>query len=165
MTIQLENQYKGESFKAPPIKIPQKETGYYHSTNILKSPQFVFDFLQNPDNIHKSLQNLPQDIENYLDLVLMNATATDADEYEISWRNAENSHVKGSINFHCQRASQNRGTILLAQAEFSNFSKDDDDPSELIRFFLKRLKALMETGVIATTLGQPNGQQELKTLH
>lgn len=165
MTIQLENQYQGESFKATPIKIPQKETGYYHSTNILKSPQFVFDFLQNPENIHLSLQNLPQDIENYLDLELMKANATDADEYEISWKNARNSVVQGTINFHCQRASQNRGTILLAQAEFSNFSKDDDDPSELIRFFLKRLKALMETGVIATTLGQPSGQQELKTLH
>lgn len=165
MTIQLESQYRGESFKAPPIKMPAKETGFYHSASVLKSPQFVFDFLQNQDNILRSLENLPADFENYLNLELIKAEAIDADEYEISWRNSEDATVKGILNFHCQRASENRGTILLAQAIFDNFSTKEDDPSELIRFFLKRLKALMETGVLATTKGQPTGQNELKQLH
>ncbi|MFA5583485.1 MAG: hypothetical protein WDA09_04650 [Bacteriovoracaceae bacterium] len=165
MTIHLENQYRGESFKAPPILIPEKDHGYYHSANILKSPQFVYEFLQNPENVKASLQNLPEGIENFLDLELMKANATDADEYEVVWENLEDSIVSGAISFHCQRAPENRGTILLAQASFSNFSTSEDDPSELIRFFIKRLKALMETGVIATTKGQPSGREELNLTH
>lgn len=165
MSFHLENQYRGESFKAPPITIPDKEVGHYHSANILKSPQFVYEFLQNPENLKEALKNLPEDIENYLDLELIRANATDADEYDVTWENLEDNLISGAITFHCQRAPENRGTILLAQASFSNFSSSDDDPSELIRFFIKRLKALMETGVIATTQGQPSGREELKITH
>lgn len=165
MTIHLENQYRGESFKAPPIIVPEKEIGHYHSANILKSPQFVYEFLQNPENLKQALQNLPDDLQNYLNLELIKANASDADEYEVIWENLEDSPVSGAISFHCQRAPENRGTILLAQASFSNFSSSDDDPSELIRFFVKRLKALMETGVIATIQGQPSGREELKLIH
>lgn len=165
MTIHLENQYRGESFKAPPIIVPEKEIGHYHSANILKSPQFVYEFLQNPENLKQALKNLPDDLQNYLNLELIKANASDADEYEVIWENLEDSPVSGAISFHCQRAPENRGTILLAQASFSNFSSSDDDPSELIRFFVKRLKALMETGVIATIQGQPSGREELKLIH
>lgn len=165
MTIHLENQYRGESFKAPPIIVPEKEIGHYHSANILKSPQFVYEFLQNPENLKHALKNLPDDLQNYLNLELIKANASDADEYEVIWENLEDSPVSGAISFHCQRAPENRGTILLAQASFSNFSSSDDDPSELIRFFVKRLKALMETGVIATIQGQPSGREELKLIH
>lgn len=165
MTIHLENQYRGESFKAPPILIPDIEVGHYHSANVLKSPLFVSEFLQNPENIKLALKNLPEELENYLNLELVKANATDADEYEITWENMEDNPISGAITFHCQRAPENRGTILLAQASFSNFSKSDDDPSELIRFFIKRLKALMETGVIATTEGQPSGREELRITH
>lgn len=165
MTIHLENQYRGESFKAPPILLPEKDVGGYHSANILKSPQFVYEFLQNPQNLKRALENLPEDLENFLNLELIKAQATDADEYEIEWENLEDSPITGVMSFHCQRAPENRGTILLLQSSFSNFSSNDDDPSELIRFFLKRLKALMETGVIATTKGQASGREELKLTH
>lgn len=165
MTFHLENQYRGESFKAPPILIPQKEIGHYHSANILKSPLFVYEFLQNPENLKRAMENLPEGLENYLDLELVEAHASDADEYEVVWENLEENSISGSISFHCQRAPENRGCILLALASFSNFSSSDDDPSELIRFFIKRLKALMETGVIATTQGQPSGREELKITH
>src|SRR5690606_30724877 len=107
----------------------------------------------------------PEDIQNYLNLELVKANASDADEYEVIWENLEDSPVSGAISFHCQRAPENRGTILLAQASFSNFSSSDDNPSELIRFFLKRIKGLMETGVIATTHGQPSGREELNIIH
>lgn len=165
MTFHLENEFQAESFKAPPIPLPEKDTGFYHSTSIFESPQFVYEFLQNPNNLHQALRSLPEDLENYLDLELVEAMIIDADEYQVSWENREDSKIDGIIHFHCQRAPHNRGSILLAQASFSNFSLTDDDPSELIRFFLRRLKALMETGVFATTQGQSSGREELNLNH
>jgi uncharacterized membrane protein len=84
----------------------------------------------------------------------------------IAWRSLEGSQVQvdGSVEF--RPATGNRGTIVDATIMYrppAGFAGDivakffGKDPSFLIEQDLRRFKALVETGEIPTTVGQPHG--------
>jgi len=151
------------------VPMLDKAAGFFNSATIAKDPDSVFDFCQIEANIEKVLTDLPLGVDNFLDLTLVSARRPGSGEYEIKWQNKPGTKVKGTLQFLLKRAPANRGTLLSAIAEFKELHPKDEGPSDMMNVFLKRMKALMETGEIPTTKGQPTGQQELsekeKTLH
>lgn len=148
----------------------EKEHGYFNSVTIRLSPAEVFELCQDDGNVQKVLSDLPMDVENFLALDLISAENVGADQYKIIWENKSDTKIAGNLTFLLTEAPVDRGTILSAEADFRNFNFNDDSPSTLMNIFLKRFKALMETGEIATTKGQPSGREELnesrdQTLH
>lgn len=147
----------------------QSDHGFFNSATITQSPRYIFEFCQNDENIKKILNDLPLNLENFLDLTLARAIELDSDQYKVEWKNRDEAEISGNLNFVLWPAPQGKGTLLIAEANFENTVEDDDnDPSDLIKVFLRRLKALAETGVIATTTGQPSGREavaEEKTIH
>jgi len=137
------------------------EHGFFNSATIAQSPQDVFEFCRNNENVQKVLRDLPLNLENFLDLTLVKAEETDPNQFRIEWQNSETSKAAGTLYFLLSPAPLDRGTILIAEASFDIFDDDDSEPSDLIKVFLKRMKALAETGVIATTTGQPSGREEI----
>jgi hypothetical protein len=147
-----------------------KEKGYFNSATINLAPEKVFKFCQNEDNLKHVLTNLPMNIENFLDLELQSAQQAAPGSYKIVWQNKPHSKFSGNIHFFLKKAPVKRGTLVNLQAGFDKIDLSDDEPSTLINMFLKRMKSLIETGEIATTLGQPTGKEEIsssknKTLH
>jgi hypothetical protein len=143
------------------MPILDKEHGFYNSTTINLTPQEVFSFWQDEENVEKVLMDLPKGIENFLDLSLISAENTDDDEFEIHWENKTEAKIQGTLSFILRKAPADRGTILSAVAIFDKFNWNDEGPSTLMNIFLRRMKALSETGVLATTKGQPSGREEL----
>lgn len=141
----------------------EKDHGYYNSQTILLDPVEVFNFCQDSQNVKKVLSDLPVDVENFLELNLLSAEQIETDQYRILWSNK--SKVSGNVTFLLKKAPFDRGTFLSAEASFDKFNFKEDGPSTLMNIFLKRFKALMETGEIPTVKGQPSGREELKTLH
>lgn len=87
----------------------------------------------------------------------------------ISWESLPDSEVKtsGSVWFH--EAPAGRGTIVCLSMNYSvpggklvelATMLKGEDPDTLALFNLRRVKAYLETGVIATTEGQPSGRDE-----
>lgn len=152
------------------VPIPDKHTGFYNSTTITKSPAEIYEFCLNEQNVEKALKDLPLGLENFLDLNLISSESTGNDQFEIRWENKPNSIVKGTLTFQLKNAPANRGTVIYATAAFNELQLKDQEPSDLVHYFLKRMKCLVETGEIPTTKGQPSGRDELspsedKTLH
>jgi hypothetical protein len=147
-----------------PFLQPEKETGFYHSVSLTRSPEEVFAFCQDAQNIKKVLMDLPDEMDNFLNLNLLSATRLSEGRFEIIWNNLSDSTAKGTLTFMLMDAPLKRGTILTASAVFDNLDFKNDGPSSLMSVFMKRMKALCEVGVIATTKGQPSGREE-KTLH
>lgn len=143
--------------------LPEEEHGLFNSSTVRLEPDIVFDFCQKKENVEKVLADLPMGIDNFLDLTFVSAERTSQDQYEIKWKNKPESKVSGTLSFLLQKAPVDHGTILIAEAIFDNYNSKGQDPSDLMKIFLKRMKALLETGVIATTKGQPSGRDELKT--
>lgn len=139
--------------------------GYFHCQTIATSPEIVFEFCQDSDNVKKVLMDLPVDVENFLELNLVSALQTAANQYKIQWANDSQSKLAGSITFLIKKAPMDRGTYLSAEASFAKINFKNDSPSFLMNVFLKRFKQLLETGEIATVKGQPSGREELRTLH
>jgi uncharacterized membrane protein len=84
----------------------------------------------------------------------------------ISWRSMPNSALtmEGTVRFEVSPA--NRGTFLRAVTRFEHPAGElgraiakffGEDPSFMMRQDLRRFKALVETGEIPTTEGQPHG--------
>ena len=147
-----------------------KEHGYFNSVTVNLSPLEIFHFCQNDKNLKQVLTNLPGDIENFLELNLKTAEQTGTDEFQITWQNRPQAKLSGTLIFLLKKAPANRGTIVTSEASFQKINFKSDKPSTLIKIFLKRMKSLIETGEIATTKGQPNGQNEIspsdnQTLH
>lgn len=148
----------------------EKEHGFFNSQTINQLPGHIFSFCQEEENVEKILSDLPDGIDNFFDLALVAADQTAADQYEIKWKNKDTAKIQGSIAFYLNLAPTGRGTVLTAMATFDQFKMNAEGPSDLINIFIKRIKALIETGEIATTKGQPSGREELKdsseqTLH
>jgi uncharacterized membrane protein len=85
----------------------------------------------------------------------------------IAWRCLEGSDVQhaGSIRFSA--APQGRGTFVTVQMEYrppagalgaAVGALFGEDPSQTVKWDLRRFKQLMETGEIITTEGQPAGR-------
>jgi uncharacterized membrane protein len=86
----------------------------------------------------------------------------------IVWRSEPNSHVPNNGSVQFRRAPGNRGTEVTLALEYappagpagkvfaSLFGKD---PSHIVREDLRHCKQLLETGEIATTVGQPHGRR------
>ena len=148
-----------------PMPRLDKEHGFYNSTTIAQPSEDIFIFCQNSQNVEKVLTDLPMDIENFFDLTLISAERTNETEFEIKWQNKPESKVQGTLTFILQKAPANRGTILSAIAVFKDLHWKDEEPSTLMNVFIKRMKALIETGVLATTKGQPSGREEITQLH
>ena len=145
-----------------------KERGFYNSATIGKSPGEIFAFCQDEQNVEKILEDFPMKINNFLDLTLISAIKNGPNHYEIFWKNKPESKVKATLSFSLKKTSLSRGTLLTAEAIFENFHVKGEEPSNLMNIFLKRLKALLETGEIPTTKGQPSGREQLEhkpTLH
>lgn len=147
------------------IPIAEKEHGYFNSSTVNLPVRQVFTFCQNEENIKRVLADLPDTIENFLDLQFIGTKEKSEDHFEARFENKSEAKVQGSLVFTFKKAPGERGTILSAFALFDKFSWKDNSPSDLMNIFLKRLKALAETGEIATTKGQPSGREELKKLH
>lgn len=144
------------------VPMVDKTAGFFNSATIAEDPDRVFDFCQNEANIEKVLTDLPLGVDNFLDLVLVSAQQPGRDEYEIRWQNRPGTKVKGTLQFLLRRAPANRGTLLSAIAEFKELHPRDEEPSDMMNVFIKRMKALIETGELPTTKGQPTGRHELQ---
>lgn len=139
---------------------PKTYEGLYHSSSINKSPAEVYALCQRESTLKKVLSDLPEEIKNFLNLEFVSAIQVGLDTYEVHWKNKKNVEPHGTLSFIISPAPAGRGTVLIANGIFGNFSMNDEEPSDLINVFLKRVKALCETGQIATITGQPNGKDE-----
>jgi hypothetical protein len=139
----------------------EKDHGYFHSATIAVEPEKVFEFCQDSENVKNVLTDLPVDVDNFLDLHLISAIQIEANQYKVQWSNKSNSKLAGNVVFLLMKAPYNRGTYLSAEASFDKLNFNDEGPSFLMNVFLKRFKALLETGEIPTTKGQPSGREEI----
>ena len=148
-------------------KIPllDRDHGYYASASLTCSPQVVYQNCQNLQHVEKVLSDLPADIDNFLSLELVSAKEEGSNQFRIVWQNNKDQKIAGKLTFLIQAGPAGRGTIITSEADFKKLNFKDDSPSTLMNLFLKRMKALIETGEIPTTKGQPSGREELKTLH
>lgn len=144
------------------VKIPDTSHGFFNSTTIALPAGDIFAFCQNEENLKKVLADLPSGMVNFFDLELSRSEQKTSENFELEWVNRPNSITAGTLTFILQKAPANRGTILSAIAEFEKFHSNNEEASDLVNIFLKRMKALCETGEIATTKGQPSGREELK---
>lgn len=138
---------------------PETYEGIYHSRSINKTPAQVYAFCQSDENFKKVLQYLPNKIKNFLDLEFVQANSISKDTYQVEWRNVQSSETQGRLILTVS-PDAHKGSVLIANAIFANYTMENDEPSDLINILLKRIKALSETGELATTRGQPNGNDE-----
>lgn len=141
---------------------PDFTQGLYQSNTINKDPQTVYEFVKEGSNLKKVLSDIPEEINNFLDLKLDSSTSD-----RVVYKNSMDAKIQGALSFDIGAGPAGKGTTLSVQAKFGDYSLKDENPSDLINLFLKRVKAMIETGVLATTKGQPNGEdkfedQELK---
>ncbi len=90
----------------------------------------------------------------------------------ISWRSLPGSDLSTSGSVEFQAATGNRGTLIRASLRFHPpagivgkklATMLGKSPDFLIQQDLRRLKALLETGEIPTTQGQPHGPRDVMT--
>lgn len=163
----MENIENTTQRSAPHNSIPylDKEHGYYASASVTNAPGEIYQFCQDSKNIEKVLRNLPGTVKNFLQLSLSSAEKVHDDEYRLQWQNNSSNATKGTLTFLIKGSPFRGGSIITVEAVFEKIKFKDEGPSTLMNIFLKRMKGLMETGVIATTVGQPSGREELKTIH
>ena len=152
------------------------EKGYFHSCTVRLEPEKVFALCADENNLQKVIHTLPDFVRNRIEL---NQIDKDIDEknLKITWSNKSHSQIHFRATLILSPAPVDRGTYLSAEAFFeaprSKFLSEvldveNPEPSMLVSVFLRRLKALFETGEIATIKGQPHGSQEIaetETLH
>ncbi|HXH30983.1 MAG TPA: hypothetical protein VNJ01_09245 [Bacteriovoracaceae bacterium] len=134
-----------------------KEKGLYNSITVTRPLDEVISICKDPTNVEKVLSDLPEGIENFFDLTLV-STSDD----QLRWENKPKSKVKGTLIMDFASRPAGRGTIITSSAVLSNFALKKEESSDLMYVFLKRFKALIETGELASTKGQPSGRDELK---
>lgn len=139
-----------------------KDEGLYNSITICKPLAETYEFCKNPSNLDKIFIDLPKGIENFFDLTLLGAEKTSPDQYQIKWQNKADNKVKGFLTIDLVSTASDRWTMMMASAMFSNYKSKKEESSDLMYVFLKRVKAMVETGEIASTKGQPSGREELK---
>lgn len=140
-----------------------KEQGFFNSTNVLLSPSEVFEFCRNPTNIQKVLSDFPEGSQSFLnDLALTTSEKDRGNHFTLKWQNGPKSKLNGSITFQVHEGPGGRGSIIVAEASFDKLNFRHEGPSDLMNMFLKKMKALIETGEMPTIKGQPSGREELK---
>lgn len=154
-----------ESPKKSQAPLLDKEHGYYASASLTCSPKVVYQYCQKPHYVEKVLSDLPADLDNFLSLELVSAQEEGLNQFRIVWQNKKDQKIAGKLTFLIKEAPQKRGTVITSEADFKKLNFKDDGPSSLVNLFLKRMKALIETGEIPTIKGQPSGREELQTLH
>ncbi len=152
-----------------------------HSITVGKKPEEVFTFWRHFENlayfmkdIHRIEVSSPTRSHWEVQLKSGMRTEWDAEITEeipgrsISWRSLDDSAVKtvGTVSF--EPAPADLGTIVRLSihykvpggklTELAAFMTGET-PDILVLTNLKRLKAFLETGEIATTEGQPNGKE------
>lgn len=142
-----------------------KEHGFYASASITTAPEDLFKFCCNSGNLEKVLSALPEGVTNFLHLRLISSEKIGPNEYRLQWLNDAENRRNGMLTFILKGSPLKGGSIITAEAVFSNVNFAKDGPSTLMNIFLKRVKALNETGVIATTTGQPSGREEVSETH
>lgn len=160
-TENVQNQKKNTSRMIPVVP----EEGLFSSMLINVSPEAVFTLCQDEKSLERVVQGLPLKAEKILKLELEDARQGDDGRYEVRFKNHRGSKLSGELRLFIGEAYNGRGTLLAAEAGLDLWSPHSDSPSTLMNAFLKRFKALIETGEIATIQGQPSGREELKTLH
>lgn len=89
----------------------------------------------------------------------------------IVWRSEQNSLVPNSGSVQFRRAPGDRGTEVIVAMQYAPLAGAvgkafamlfGKDPSQTVREDLRHFKQLMETGEIATTVGQPHGRRSAK---
>jgi hypothetical protein len=143
----------------------EKEHGHYACATILAAPEEIYHFCQYESHINQVLDDLPGDVENFLKLKLTSNKQINLDQYKILWENRPEAKLAGSVSFLIKKAPAQRGSFLTVEANFEKLNFKEDSPSTLMNLFIKRFKALIETGEIPTIKGQPSGREELRTLH
>jgi uncharacterized membrane protein len=90
----------------------------------------------------------------------------------IEWRSLPGSDIRVNLRVEFREAPANRGTLISAIMEFrssqiagsGSFARFlSKNANFLMRQDLRRLEALMETGEIPTTEGQPHGPRDVMT--
>ena len=97
-------------------------------------------------------------------------TGEGENEY-ISWRSLPGSDIQVDGRVEFREAPANRGTLIIAYLEFRPGQGTDGKLAKFlskganfaIRQDLRRLEALIETGEIPTTEGQPHGRRDFVT--
>ncbi len=140
----------------------EKDHGYYHSANLTVPVDEVYRACQDKANLEKILKDLPEDVENFLDLAPQRSESLGKNKYKIVWENQKSAKVAGTLTFLLTESIGRPGTWITAEASFEKLNFKTEGPSSLINIFLKRLKALIETGEVPTTKGQPSGREEIK---
>src|SRR5690606_24820033 len=99
-----------------------KPRGFFSSSNSPLESDQVYEFCKNKENVEKALQNLPLNLDNFLELVLESAKKTTSGQYEVRWVNKPGTKFEGSLTFHIWGAPANRGTFLTAIADFEKIN-------------------------------------------
>lgn len=160
-----ETERMNESPNKSQVPLLDKEHGYYASASLTCSPEVVYQSCQNLQHVEKVLSDLPADLDNFLSLELVSAQEEGSNQFRIVWQNKKDQKISGNLTFLIKEAPYQRGSIITSEANFKKLNFKEDGPSTLMNLFLKRMKALIETGEVPTTKGQPSGREELKTLH
>lgn len=157
---QTERSQKSQEKSQAPLL--DRDHGYFASASLTCSPQVVYQSCQNIHHVEKVLKDLPADLDNFLSLELVSAQEEGSNQFRIVWQNRKDQKIAGKLTFLIQEAPANRGTLITSEADFKKLNFKEDSPSTLMNLFLKRMKALIETGEIPTIKGQPSGREELK---
>jgi uncharacterized membrane protein len=150
------------------------------SVTINRSPQELYAFWRNFENLPgfmKHLHSVKVFDEKHShwvasapmnNTVEWNAEITDEQEDKhIAWRSTGETSVPNTGSVQFTPAPEGRGTQVLVQIRYepqagllgkAYLSLFGEEPSQQIAEDLRRFKALMETGEIATTTGQPKGR-------
>jgi hypothetical protein len=143
----------------PLFKMPDLTRGLYHSNTINKSPDEVYEFAKSWDNLKNLFEDLPEELENFLDLKLSSAESVASDSYRVVFTNNPDAKIQGILTLEIFPGPAAKGAVITALGKFGHYSSKNEGPSDLINIFLKRVKAMIETKVLATTKGQPNGKK------
>ena len=133
-----------------------RDHGYYAAVSLTTSRDDLETFFSDPMNVEKVLRGIDSPISNFLDLELESAN-----EDRVVYRN-KNAKAPGDLIFLLQEDQFRPGSIITVEAKLGKIRFRDDGPSTIMDIFLRRMKALIETGEIATTKGQPSGREEIK---
>ncbi len=170
--MQLNTQPDNQQTTHRPKSLPL-EKGFFHSCTVRLDPSKVFSLCQDRKNLKKVLEVLPEFVAKRIELDEIKQDI-DQTNMKITWSNTNQSSVQFSANLFLSEAPAGRGTYMAAEAFFEVpkskilidiLQVDDPEPSMLVGAFLRRLKALFETGEIATTKGQPNGNEEISSIN
>jgi hypothetical protein len=145
------------------------QKGFYHSCTVRLPIEEVYEQCQKRDLFLKVLETFPAFFRDNFSLDFVQQVSHPKN-YEITWSTAKTTKYEFRAKLTLSKAPGDRGTVLIGEAFFeipkSKFltellQVEDPEPSMIVDAFLRRLKAQLETGEIATTEGQPSGREEL----